>query len=244
MRKALLTSGTGPLADCLALALPSFEAYATRHGYELVVGDGSIAGGRPAAWTKVAMLRQALTQFELALWLDADTMVIQPELDIAAELDTGHFQGLVRHRRAIGEMPNSGVWVLRAGEPAQCFLADVWGRRRLIHHPWWENAAILEALGYTLPRERPLRRRLGRAARALHRRPGAGAGATATLMAPPSTNPALAGTYWLDTAWNTVLDDPSPHPRILHWPGQPLEQRLTAMAAEAAKLRASQSPAP
>jgi hypothetical protein len=55
----LVTAGVGPYEPLLALALPSFAEYAERHGYELVCGDGSEAGDRPAGWAKVPLLRRA-----------------------------------------------------------------------------------------------------------------------------------------------------------------------------------------
>jgi hypothetical protein len=44
-KKALATIGSGELAPVLDLVLPTFEAYAKRHNYRLVVGDGSYAQG-------------------------------------------------------------------------------------------------------------------------------------------------------------------------------------------------------
>jgi hypothetical protein len=41
-----------------------------------------------------------------------------------------------------------GVWALRAGQPAQDFLAAVWEQDEFINHPW-EQAAVRRLTGWS-----------------------------------------------------------------------------------------------
>ena len=46
--------------------------------------------------------------------------------------------------------------VLRAGSFCRSLLDVVWDATDLIEHPWWDNAAFADALGYWLPGSRSL----------------------------------------------------------------------------------------
>jgi hypothetical protein len=213
--KALCSIGSGPHEELLAISQPTFAAYAERHGYELVTttqGDPR----RPPAWAKVPMLREALKTYDLVLWIDADAVIVDGSHDIADELEPDRFLGLVRHGEQ--HVPNTGVMLWRAGALAAELLDRTWRSQRLINHPWWENAALLAALGYNLPSalEPRWRRRLRRR----ERRFGA---------ARPS--PFTAGVQFLPLEWNSVYLDQAQRPRIVHCLGVPVEQRARDMRA-------------
>ena len=219
--KALCSIGSGPHEALLEISRPTFAAYAERHGYELITsteGDPR----RPPAWAKVPMVREALASYDLVLWIDADAVIVDGSRDIAGELAPDRFLGLVGHGER--RVPNTGVMLLRAGEGARDLLVAVWKATRFVHHPWWENAALADALGYDLPEalEPGLRGRLLRlAARAGIRelRPSA----------PARPSRFLAGTQLLPREWNSVYLDQAAEPRIVHFPAVPVEQRASDM---------------
>jgi galactosyl transferase GMA12/MNN10 family len=202
--RALCSLGAGPHTALLDISEPTFRAYADRHGYELVTARDADPT-RPPAWTKVTMLRETLERFELAVWIDADAVVVDGCDDIADELHPGKQLGLVRH----GDVPNTGVMVWRSGDFAQSLLAEIWGNRRRIDHPWWENAALLDALGYPVPSFSRLPR--------LRRRPR------------PSRY--VAGVQFLPPEWNWTYLARVENPRIVHCVGVPVEQRREDMQA-------------
>ena len=215
MRKALCSIGAGPHAALLAVSEPTFRAYAERHGYELVVGHEADPG-RPPAWAKVRMLQELLTRFDLVVWIDADAVVVDGRADIAADLAPAAQLGLVEHRRGEERIPNTGVMVWRAGEFAHELLATMWSAKRYIHHPWWENAALVDALGYDVPR-------FSRLERLLPGRP--------RPCRPARPSPYLAGTQFLAPQWNWAYLSRVENPRIVHCVGVPVEQRLADMQA-------------
>ena len=116
--------------------------------------------------------------------------------------------------------------LLRSGDLARDLLDRTWSARRLIHHPWWENAALLDALGYDLPGalEPGLRGRGRRlAARVTGREP--------RHFGHARPSPFTAGTQFLPLEWNSVYLHPADRPRIVHCPGVPVEQRVRDMRA-------------
>ena len=219
--KALCSIGSGPHEALLAISRPTFAAYAERHGYDLITSTESDRR-RPPAWAKVPMLRETLASYDLVLWIDADAVIVDRSRDIADELAPDRFLGLVRH----GEVPNTGVMLLRAGHRARDLLDRTWNATRLIDHPWWENAALLDALGYDLPSalEPGLR---GRAHRLAARLPGRGPRRFA--LAGPS--PFADGTQFLPLEWNSVYLHQAERPRVVHCLGVPVAQRMRDMQA-------------
>jgi hypothetical protein len=195
----------------LKLCIPTFARYAERHGYDLVVGNGD-SGGRPPAWGKVLVLRRLLDAYDEALWLDADTMILDGERDLAADLHPSEYQGLVRHEIGPGaHYPNTGVWLLR-GARGRALLDAIWSREEFIAHQWWENAAFMDLLGYDLESGRIVRE-----------------------------SEWLHGTHWLDATWNGHTGYVGLAPvRIRHYAGVEHATRLRNMRLDLDEIRAAE----
>ena len=185
MTRAVVTLATGPHERLLEIALPSFRSFADRHGYELVVASERDAS-RPPSWSKIPALAAALEQHDEALWLDADVVVIDGDDDLDAP--AGCWQAMVEHLTADGAVPNTGVWLIR--RPMLPILEEMWAMTRYVHHGWWEQAAMLDLLGYTDTRPVAL-------------------GASTML---------LGRTHFLDAGWNVHRNDRrrADRPRIMH----------------------------
>lgn len=146
MNRALVTFGDGPHEELLEIALPSFEAFADRHGYEIVIPDFPERPARPQSWWKVPALLTALAEFEESLWIDADCVIMDGSDDLDVPEDA--WQAMVRHETADGVVPNCGVWFVR--QPMRPFLERVWTMTQFLEHGWWEQAAMVRLLGYEL----------------------------------------------------------------------------------------------
>ena len=217
--KALCSIGAGPQEALLEISRPTFADYARRHGYELIT-SAEIDPRRPPSWSKVPMLREAIETYEVVLWIDADAVIVDASRDVADEFEPESELGLVRHRRGDDLIPNAGVMVMRGGQFARELLDTMWSATRLVHHPWWENAALLSALGYELPGALDPSR-VRRIAARLRPRP-------LTLVRP---SPFFERTQFLPPEWNAVYPDRPEHPRIVHFPGVPVEERRREMTA-------------
>lgn len=167
------------------LALPTFRRFAHRWGYEVhaellpVDGTGADAAAQGAKWSKITLLRAALRRHALALWVDADVLLLRDDEDVADHLRPGDFQALVlEHVPAERRVnPNTGVWLLRSCPAAFAFL-DAVEDAGPQPGPWADQGAVLAALGWHRGDER------------YHgARPG-------------GPNAYAAATSWLPTGWN------------------------------------------
>lgn len=167
------------------LTLPAISSYAERwgwavHGQELLEdGQGADPPAQKAKWAKVGLLRQALSQYQLALWIDADVLILRTDEDIRQHLHPDAFQALaleqVPHEHRIN--PNTGVWLMRSCPAAFAFL-DAIEAAGPQPGPWADQGAVLAALGWNRGDDRYQ-----------WARPGPG-------------NPFLHTTSWLPPGWN------------------------------------------
>jgi hypothetical protein len=161
--------------------------------------------------------------------------------DITDELPPDVFMGLVEHRYGQDRVPNTGVLAIRATPAARRFWNDVWARTDLVHHPWWENAAVCALLGYRLDtwprapgetlRDWPWRHSLRHVAWhvqcRLHDHLGIDVLPVRPKRGAPPPEVKLIG-----IEWNSIPADPAPVPRVKHYPGEPLERRAEQMRAD------------
>jgi hypothetical protein len=153
-RRVLCSLGTGPYADLLAISSVTYEAYAALHGYDLRLATEPIDPERPPAWSKIALVRELLERYDEVLWVDADAIFLDISKDIAELVRPGKDLYLVEHVYEQDESwrsANTGVFLVRSTPWARGFLDRVWAAEQYVDHPWWENAAVLDLLGYELP---------------------------------------------------------------------------------------------
>jgi hypothetical protein len=208
VRKVLCAVGTGPHAELLALSSRTFHAYADRHGYDVELRHELLAPDRPASWSKVLLVQELLRSHDVVFCIDADAAIVDPSHDIVDDLRDDALIGLVAHEYDGQRIPNCGVWVLRRDRKTSRFLAKVWRQTQYLHHKWWENAAVLELLGYRLE-------------------------PTVELVKPRRM---LGRVQFLDQAWNSIAMHESPHPWVRHYPGETQEHRLAHLRADVAAL--------
>jgi hypothetical protein len=206
--RAIASLGAGPQERLLRLASRSFVPYARRHGYDLHVYRDQVERSRPAPWSKILILRELVQRYDVVVWLDADTVIVDRRYDIADELREDAFLYLVEHTVRGEVRPNTGVMLLRGGDEALAFLDAVWALDRYVNHRWWENAAVSELLGYS---DDPA----GRLA----------------------VTPWRARTCFIGAEWNWIVDAPVRAARIRHFPGFKVRTREALMLAALAEGR-------
>jgi hypothetical protein len=134
-----------PIGD---LALASAARYCRAQGYELRLPSVPRAD-RPAPWHKIEILLALLDEApDLVLWIDADAMIVRTDRAAHAELPADRDLGLVKHVIDGVVTVNTGVLLLRATDPVREWLEVIWRHEQYLEHPWWENAAAMEVLGY------------------------------------------------------------------------------------------------
>ncbi len=155
--RAICSLATGDYRSLLARSAVSFERYAARWGWDLVLSTEEISQGRPSSWGKLPLIRSLMDDYEWVLWLDADVVIVDLEADISREIENGKnlyvvehsYMGYLRGRPERQHTANAGVMLLRSCEWSRSLLDEMWARDRYIGHRWWENAALLELLGYS-----------------------------------------------------------------------------------------------
>lgn len=210
MNRAIVTFATPDYGALLDVSLPTMQRYADAHGWTVVAVRGAPGFDRPPSWMKIPLLQETLRDFAEVLWIDADVVVVEDAPDITAEVSDDCWQALVEHHTADGAVPNCGVWLLR---PAmRPWLARMWAMTEYLDHGWWEQAALLQLLGYA---EQP------RPVRHVH----------------PTT--LYRNTEWLDLEWNShEQSDRHPDPHFAHATAGNLPWRLDVMRRYAALIPA------
>jgi hypothetical protein len=190
------------MESTLRLALRSFEPYAKRYGYDLIVGSGD-SGGRGPSWGKVLLLRRLLAGYDEVLWVDSDVLILDSSADIADALPDECFQGLVEQRISeVERAVNCGVWLLRSDPRSTAFLDAVWDHTAEGEPGMWENLQVLDLLGYSTSRPfRPLRETRW-----------------------------LEGTALLDETWNAIGAEAQG--RFRHYSAMTNEHRIRAMKVD------------
>lgn len=155
MKKLLLMGASGvDHLEYLSFTAPLAEKYADKHGFDFEVVDehrwNKMAEGRPSAWSKIVALIENLQQYELLFWLDCDAIIVDDSADIALELSANKSIGLVSHKCSDGDVPNTGVMLIRRNDEIEQLLHQAWRQELLIDHIWWEQAAIIQLLGWSL----------------------------------------------------------------------------------------------
>lgn len=211
--RCIITYAAGAHEEMLDVSLPTYKAFAARHGYDVEVGKKITD---PPAWNKVPLLLDALTRYEEVVWFDCDLVVVNPTEDFPPmDVDsTGRpramaAHSLVRHFESFSEVPNTGVWRLRKN--ALELLNEAWRLQVFRDHGWWEQSAVMTLMGYTVPPQ----------------------GSDFTKTRCRCVNP----TYWheqcqfMRVAWNSHPNYRADKPRIVHCSYPDVLQRIEVMRA-------------
>lgn len=144
VNRTIITYAAGAHEELLDISLPSYKVFAERHGYELIVGEKLC--DLPPAWNKVMLLLDALSHYDEVVWFDCDLIVVDPSEDFPL-LTASH--SLVRHFEDASEIPNSGVW--RITQSCAILLQKMLELEVFRNHGWWEQAALMTLMGYSVP---------------------------------------------------------------------------------------------
>lgn len=138
----------------LEKALASKRAYAERHGYTYIeLGEEWWDRDRPIAWSKVPAWIHYSELTDSSAWdyiwiSDADVYITNMDLcledHVVPLLPTG--KSLLLTYDACAHI-NTGNMLCRPGAWLADFWRRVWGQTDCLHHPWWENAAVVKILG-------------------------------------------------------------------------------------------------
>lgn len=146
MSALIISAASGGHYDAVtSMTWPTVEQYANRHRREFAFYESKVAM-RPPAWGKLIAIADALTWHDPVLWVDADVVMLPDAPDIFTILDRDAWQAMVWHKTPEGDVPNTGVWLVRRAMLPSLMVAAM--ADDLVDHRWWEQAAILRMMGF------------------------------------------------------------------------------------------------
>mgnify|MGYP001269079836 CR=1 FL=1 len=141
------------------LCAATLKIYAKKHNHTLRVISNLVMPDRPSPWHRISFIPELFDEgFDFVFWMDADALFLRYDRDIREVIEPG--KDLYMVQIPISEelqisgsslnksIPNTGVMLLRNCEWTRKFLEKVWNREEYRDHPWWENAAVIDLLGY------------------------------------------------------------------------------------------------
>lgn len=186
------------------LSFQTLEMYAKQHNLDAIILN-NIVSDRPLPWHKILIIKELFDEdYDYVIWIDADAIFVDSGKSLAEELEEGKDLYLVKHQIDSRVVPNTGVMVIKNSIWSRIFLDMVWEKEQYINHKWWENAAILDMLGYH---------------------------GLLDETQPDNLNQNLIGKIkWLGLEWNSLPNIcESDRPIIKHYAGRPMEYRLAHM---------------
>ena len=124
---------------------------------------------------------------------------------------------MVAHAYGGQSVPNLGIFAIRSGRRTKALLDRIWTMTEYVDHKWWENAALLDLLGYDIETE-PIRK--------------------------VKSSPLDRRIEWLGNEWNSISLDAAAQPIIVHYPGHTNEDRKRLMRADVDACRKRQTGVP
>jgi len=133
---------------------PFHEAYAWACGADYQTFVGVKERGVGAAWNRLPMFLDAFERgYERVLWMDADTLVVRPEVDVFAMTPNARPWVLpMSHGMpwpGLRDAYNDGVWMVRNTPESVRGIQWVWAQRSVAHRPhhtpgMWELNWVLD----------------------------------------------------------------------------------------------------
>jgi hypothetical protein len=122
--------------------------YAERHGLTYCCFRGPVQLERHPFWDKIRLIQMTLAAgFDFVVWLDADTLIVRPDVDVRSALGGEAPIAMCRNPLPWRDQPwhyNAGVIMVRNTGAARWFFDEVWRAGHVDHHPWQEQARINE----------------------------------------------------------------------------------------------------
>lgn len=114
-------------SDITRLSVKNKRIYAERHGYQLVLENGSgIDTRRPPAWSKILALKRHLHRFDYLLFMDVDSLVMNMEVLLEDYTGGGELDLIISED---WNGLNTGIFMLRNSTWSHQLLEQVWGSK-------------------------------------------------------------------------------------------------------------------
>jgi len=146
MNKIILSGYSGNTYKKMCdLTFPLIEKYAKKYNADCKLIKLK-KDDRPASWQKIPLIKKYLKKYDIVLWIDADVVIIYDEENIFDNIQDEKIQYMVNHHIKDFTVPNIGVWIVT--KKILPYLDIIWENHQYINHGLWEQAALIEMMGY------------------------------------------------------------------------------------------------
>ncbi|WP_052342844.1 putative nucleotide-diphospho-sugar transferase [Bacillus sp. EB01] len=142
-----LATGTDHVAS-MEIMKPTVEYYGQLHNIDTLFFKELLLPKQKAKKHKVFLLYNLLKYYEIVMWMDADTIIVDPSEDIRKELSSNHVVYMTSYFGRDPLFPNSGVIVVKRDPAALEILEHIWKFKKKRRKGWWDQQAFLNLLGY------------------------------------------------------------------------------------------------
>ena len=148
LKKILISGYNGDYFNRMSnITFPIMKQYALNYNMEYKLYELPYLN-RPISWSKIPIIHELLNKYDLVIWLDSDVVIINQSEDITYQCNDNNIQYLANHNVAGNKNPNCGVWILK--KDMIPILEQVWKMEKYINNCWWEQAALIELMGYEI----------------------------------------------------------------------------------------------
>jgi hypothetical protein len=132
----------------LEIMKPTVEYYGKLHNIDTLFFRKNFLPNKIAKKNKIFLLYNLLKYYEIVMWLDSDTIIIDPRDDIRMELNSNQVIYMTSYFGRKPLFPNSGVIVVKRDPKTFEILEKVWNYKRRYRGDWWDQQAFLNLLGF------------------------------------------------------------------------------------------------
>ena len=147
MKITVLTGCDEELQELQDLTIIPIKEYCARYGYELV-NKRLHNRERPTSWIKLPYIEECFQKgSDYVFWIDTDATIVNQKIKLESFLKPGKQFYYARNFVDI----NAGVFIMQNTPQMRSWLLALWNRTEFLHHPWWENAAMMVSLFEGVP---------------------------------------------------------------------------------------------
>lgn len=116
-------------------SLKNKRHYCGKHGYDLLIANHLVNKTRPTAWSKILALKHYLKDYDVLLWVDVDTIILNTDVQMHQLMS---IHGRLHDDWALllaedGNGPNTGMMLIRNTPAAHELLERWWNLDHLVH---------------------------------------------------------------------------------------------------------------
>ena len=112
--------------DALEIMRPTVEYYGKIHNIDTLFFTEKLLPNETAKKHKIILLYNLLKYYEIVMWMDSDTIIVDPSEDIRNELNMNHLVYMTSYFGRKPLFPNSGVIIVKSHPKTLEILEEVW----------------------------------------------------------------------------------------------------------------------